>query len=452
VRGVSAVRGVSQRPALGLGLNKRSSLGGSFRRSVATTSPPSASEAFFTPEEENVLKQEHIELSGLQGKALRIQEQDWPKMHEVYANIPKECWEKDDVKSMAYAVISTALTVGTGLLAYLYIPLQASYWPAWLAYAIANGTFATGCWVIAHECGHNAFSNNKTLQDTVGYVLHSALLVPYFSWQRSHAVHHARTNHLSLGETHVPYVRGDNPEHINKGGPKLKVRDFMMSLGPIGNIFYGVARCFTHLVFGWPAYLLWGATGGPVRGTTNHFNPWAGVQEKDALFPGKWKKMVLFSDIGCVATFAALVAWGLSVGSVWPPLALYAAPLVFTNCWLVLYTWLQHTDVDIPHYAKDTWVWAKGAFSTVDRPYGAILDFLHHRIGSTHVAHHVSHEIPHYNAVKATEALKETYPKLYLYDPTNIWVALWRVCTKCTAVERRTDSKMVEKDMYVFVN
>ena len=306
--------------------------------------------------------------------------------------------------------------------------------------------------MIAHECGHNAFSNNKTLQDTVGYVLHSALLVPYFSWQRSHAVHHARTNHLSLGETHVPYVRGDNPEHINKGGPKLKVRDFMMSIGPIGNIFYGVARCFTHLVFGWPAYLLWGATGGPVRGTTNHFNPWAGVQEKDALFPGKWKKMVLFSDIGCVATFAALVAWGLSVGSVWPPLALYAAPLVFTNCWLVLYTWLQHTDVDIPHYAKDTWVWAKGAFSTVDRPYGAILDFLHHRIGSTHVAHHVSHEIPHYNAVKATEALKETYPKLYLYDPTNIWVALWRVCTKCTAVERRTDSKMVEKDMYVFVN
>ena len=119
---------------------------------------------------------------------------------------------------------------------------------------------------------------------------------------------------------------------------------------------------------------------------------------------------------------------------------------------LVSKAWLQHTDVDIPHYAKDTWVWAKGAFSTVDRPYGAILDFLHHRIGSTHVAHHVSHEIPHYNAVKATEALKETYPKLYLYDPTNIWVALWRVCTKCTAVERRTDSKMVEKDMYVFVN
>ena len=28
--------------------------------------------------------------------------------------------------------------------------------------------------------------------------------VPYFSWQRSHAVHHAKTNHMTEGETHVP--------------------------------------------------------------------------------------------------------------------------------------------------------------------------------------------------------------------------------------------------------
>ena len=38
----------------------------------------------------------------------------------------------------------------------------------------------------------------------MGYLLHSALLVPYFSWQRSHAVHHSRTNHVDEGETHVP--------------------------------------------------------------------------------------------------------------------------------------------------------------------------------------------------------------------------------------------------------
>jgi len=34
--------------------------------------------------------------------------------------------------------------------------------------------------------------------------------------------------------------------------------------------------------------------------------------------------------------------------------------------------------------------YTKGAFLTIDRPYGAVFDFLHHRIGSTHVAHHVA--------------------------------------------------------------
>ena len=41
----------------------------------------------------------------------------------------------------------------------------------------------------------------------VGLVLHSVLLVPYFSWQYSHAKHHAKTNHLLDGETHNPATR-----------------------------------------------------------------------------------------------------------------------------------------------------------------------------------------------------------------------------------------------------
>ena len=115
----------------------------------------------------------------------------------MLASIPEDCFKKDTFKSMMYAAISTAMTVGCGVLAYLYIPMKLSFWPAWLAYAAVTGTIGTGCWVIAHECGHNAFSDNRVLQDAVGYFLHSLLLVPYFSWQRSHAVHHSRTNHLT---------------------------------------------------------------------------------------------------------------------------------------------------------------------------------------------------------------------------------------------------------------
>merc|ERR1719261_490134 len=102
---------------------------------------------------------------------------------------------------------------------------------------------------------------------------------------------------------------------------------------------------------------------------------------------------------------------------------LYVAPYLFTNFWLVLYTWLQHTDVDVPHFEGDDWNLVKGAFMTIDRPYGKVYDFLHHRIGSTHVAHHINHTIPHYNAAKAT----------------------WRVGSECVAIVRKGDE-------YVFSN
>ena len=50
----------------------------------------------------------------------------------------------------------------------------------------------------------------------------------------------------------------------------------------------------------------------------------------------------------------------------------------------------------------------RGALLTIDRPYGPIFDHLHHKIGSTHVAHHVDSMIPHY--VSAQLSGGRTYP------------------------------------------
>ncbi|MFP6674512.1 MAG: hypothetical protein VB878_05495, partial [Pirellulaceae bacterium] len=94
------------------------------------------------------------------------------------------------------------------------------------------------------------------------------------------------------------------------------------------------------------------------------------------------------------------------------------------------------TDVDVPHFENDEWSWVKGAFMSIDRPYGPVFDFLHHRIGSTHVAHHIDARVPHYHAKRATEALKAAFPDLYQYDPTPVPKALWRVATKCNVVSK----------------
>ena len=95
---------------------------------------------------------------------------------------------------------------------------------------------------------------------------------------------------------------------------------------------------------------------------------------------------------------------------------------------------LFHYDADVPHLDGAHWTWEKGAFLTIDRPYGAVFDFLHHRIGSTHAAHHLCSRIPHYHAAEATEAVKKAFPAHYLYDPTPVHAALWRVATRCYEV------------------
>ena len=137
---------------------------------------------------------------------------------------------------------------------------------------------------------------------------------------------------------------------------------------------------------------MFGATGGPSRGVTSHFfphPPFSTGEQKTDLFPGKWKKKVWLSDVGIVAMVGVLAAWVSKAGAA-RVAALYGGPLMVVNAWLVLITWLQHTEVDVPHFEAENWSFIKGALHTIDRPYGKVLDFLHHRIGSTHVAHHVS--------------------------------------------------------------
>lgn len=349
-----------------------------------------------------------------------------PTRAEVRAAIPDHCFAISTPRSLAHLALSLVLTVVPVALAAAFLPVTWAWAPAWLLYAAVTGTAAIGLWVLAHECGHGAFSRNRWIQDGVGYVVHTALLVPYFSWQRSHAVHHARTNHLTQGETHVPStVAGDG--YPAKVGFRARV----------GRAPFAVLSLLKMLVLGWPAYLLFGVTGGPERGFTSHFLP-HGPFESD-LFPARWHRRVWASAAGVLAMVGGLVAWALAAGSVAPVLAFYVGPLLVVNAWLVAYTWLQHSDHDIPHFGDDDWSWLKGAFQTVDRPYGPVIDLLHHRIGSTHVAHHIDHRIPHYRADEATAAIAAAFPEWYRLDPTPVPQALWRVAGGCLAVEERPD-------------
>lgn len=349
----------------------------------------------------------------------------WPTKQQLMACMPASLAEKNVGK----AWISLAFSLLTSLAAYALgclIPLHWSYAPLWIAYAVVTGTLAMGCWVLAHECGHNAFHPNRTVENCVGLILHSLLLVPYFSWQRSHAVHHANCNHLETGETHVPSLQSSPWAMFSI---KLKAL-----LGPAA---YAMVSIAVHLLVGWPLYLLFGVTGGPDHGfPTSHFTntpPFnAGIRK---LFPGKWVDLMPISNCGIGLTLIALAILMVNT-SVARVLCVYGLPYLVINGWLVCYTWLQHTDRTIPHFSGSEWDWAKGALQTVDRPYGPILNLLHHGIGSTHVAHHLNPRIPHYNAWKATAIIRQQFPDHVQYDSTPIHQAMWRIALDCSFVTK----------------
>jgi omega-6 fatty acid desaturase (delta-12 desaturase) len=65
---------------------------------------------------------------------------------------------------MQYAIRSIVLFLLCIFLGRTLIPYTWTALPLWIAYAVITGTVGTGVWVIAHECGHGAFSDNKLLQ------------------------------------------------------------------------------------------------------------------------------------------------------------------------------------------------------------------------------------------------------------------------------------------------
>lgn len=56
--------------------------------------------------------------------------------------------------------------------------------------------------------GHQSFSPNKALNDFVGNVVHSSILVPYHGWRVSHRAHHGNHGHVENDESWHPVSKG----------------------------------------------------------------------------------------------------------------------------------------------------------------------------------------------------------------------------------------------------
>ncbi|NP_001296286.1 omega-3 fatty acid desaturase, endoplasmic reticulum-like isoform X1 [Gossypium raimondii] len=299
------------------------------------------------------------------------------RINDIRAAIPKHCWVKNPWRSMSY-VFRDAIVISALLAAALYF----RSWFFWPVYWVAQGTMFWALFVLGHDCGHGSFSDNPILNNVMGHILHSTILVPYHGWRISHRTHHQNHGNVEKDESWVPM----SEDLYNGLSSRTKFLRFKIPFP----------------LFAYPVYL-WHRSPGK---TGSHFNPYSN------LFAPQERKHIMTSTTCWIAMVVFLVYLSFVIG---PSMTfkLYGVPYLIFVAWLDVVTYLHHHGYEqkLPWYRGKEWSYLRGGLTTIDRDYG-IFNGIHHDIG-THVIHHLFPQIPHYHLVEATKAAKPVIGKYY---------------------------------------
>jgi omega-6 fatty acid desaturase (delta-12 desaturase) len=251
-------------------------------------------------------------------------------MQQIRAAIPPHCFHPSTLRSLSYVVRDFTLV---GILVYVaatyikFIPDANLRFFAWAAYTVCQGMVGTGIWILAHECGHGAFSKHRWLNNIMGLFMHSLLLVPFHSWKLSHAKHHKATGNLQRDMVFIPRTRERwISQHIIRdphGVWHLIEETPLITLGKL---------IFQQLL-GFPLYLLIN-----VAGQKNPDAPWVKRShfyfgDDSCIFDPKDWEDILISDLGIAAALTAL--WGCTkYFGAWNAFVFYIIPYLWVHHWI----------------------------------------------------------------------------------------------------------------------
>ncbi|OJT09189.1 Delta(12) fatty acid desaturase [Trametes pubescens] len=280
---------------------------------------------------------------------------------DVHAAVPRHLFEKSTAKSLFYV----GRHVGLSALFYVFatrIDTLACNVNTVLGWGeAARAALSWALWAMYwfwQSCGHDALSPHAWVNVVLGMGLHTFVLTPYFAWRITHRSHHKGANNLARDETYHPFTRTDLKLPDAAVATPMDYKELIEET-PLFTLFKMVIRQF----LGFQLYLIHNRKGNPKYPPgTSHYKP------SSKLFKPQDRASIIVSDVAIACMLSILAIWSYRTGfsNVW---RLYFVPWLaypdirqWAHNWIVMFTYLQHSDPTVPYYRE-----VRGASSHVAR-------------------------------------------------------------------------------------
>jgi omega-6 fatty acid desaturase (delta-12 desaturase) len=283
-------------------------------------------------------------------------------MKDIYDSIPPHCLHSNTLLSLCYVLrdftfVSILIALATQI---HHIRHPYLNFIAWATYSCLQGLVFTGLWEIAHESGHGALSKHKWVNNAIGMVVHSLLLVPFYSWRLTHAHHHKSTNNLERDIAFVPDTKEDWMAARKSRNSHFPAWELVEDTPIVALI-----TLFFHQLIAWPIYL-----------TINNFAlprmrvvPW--YKRSHFYFGGDGpnfkpanRQDILISDLG-IATMACLLWVSVDYFGAKKVALFYVLPYLQTNHWIRKLSLNTQILYGLTHNSHDNFSPAHGCLNTV---------------------------------------------------------------------------------------
>jgi omega-6 fatty acid desaturase (delta-12 desaturase) len=303
----------------------------------------------------------------------------------IRRSIPESCYEISPVKS--WITVARILAM---LSACLYLETQTEnifyLFPLWFM----HGQILVGLFVLGHDCGHNTFSKNKTVNLIMGHAAFSPLGNGLINWTVTHNHHHAHTQ-----------LRGQDVDWSKWLMTEKECREARWKKNFAGKLGY-------LLPFGVFFWIWLNAIGRGFKNTSSR------VRVSNLIM---WSVML---------TLYAGLAWFTGFSGLFKYHGIPATIAMLTGYFLLT---IQHANEKSKWFEESSWTPVRGQMeSTFDVRFPRLFEWLWLDI-NIHVPHHVSPAIPWYELRNARLALKRDHPELYQERKFSFLEVKWMIRT-----------------------